>query len=1210
MPRLSKIGAAALAAFGWTSLSTVSASYLVVAGGGGGGTSRGGGGGAGGYQTGTTSLNPTLSYTVTVGAGGASGATYADASSNGGNSQLGTLTASVGGGAGANDGGATAGNGGSGGGGGSNFGTATSGQGNVGAVGGGSAPAYAAGGGGGAGAAGSTFSSQTAGSGGVGLASSITGTSTYYAGGGGGGTNGAGTAGSGGNGGGGAGSNASGGNGTAGTANTGGGGGGGGSWSSPNGRGGSGGAGVVIISYPAPQQFGGGVVTTSGSNVIHTFNTSGTLSPLSSLTASYLIVAGGGACVGWAGGGGGAGGLLTSSGLTIDTNSIYVVTVGAGGAGGSGASATSPSATQDGSVSSFSGVSVTATGGGSGGGYTGNARSGGSGGGGGNGSGTSNYLGASGTSGQGNAGGNALATYSVGGGGGGASAVGGNATSTTGGNGGAGTTVSSALGGGTYAGGGGGGANATSAGTGGAGGGGAGANGSPSTQVAGTSGTANTGGGGGGGSNWGTTSVTQASGGSGVVIISYAGSTQQMAGGTVTISGGNVIHTFTSSGYLTPIKYVNNSLRFRSSASAYLNRTLTTPTDNKKWTWSGWIKRGSLSNTSQGIFESPSSGSTFASIYFTSGDIINWYEASGGATVYILQTTQVFRDPAAWYHIVCAYDSTQATAANRQKMYVNGVQITAFSTATYVSQNTNGRINSAVTHKIGTFDASSNYFDGYNTEINFVDGQALTPTSFGTINSYGVWQPITYGGSYGTNGFYLPFISNSSTYAGGFNGSSQYLLTSTNASLALGTNSFTIEYWLYINSAGGGTVAVSSGNGTTTYDGLFGYQTGSQSLILYLSSTGSSWDIASGVAIGSTPTGTWNHVAITRSGNTFYTFVNGVQGATFSSSASIYQSANSISIGRAQSGTPINGNVSNLRVVVGTALYTSNFTIPTSNLTAVTNTKLLTLQNATIVDNSTNALTFTNTGSVVTGLTYPFSAAKIFSDQSPQGNNWTPNNISGAVGSTLDYMTDVPTLTSATAANYCTWNPLFRFSRSGGFAGTFSDGNLKVATGGNSTQFAGTLELCDGAYYEVTAVSIDASRSYIGLFSPSRSNLVTSSTNVAYDGTYNVLYSSDGGIWVNTTTGGNQPLTGSTWTNGDVISVAYKSGKIYLAKNGVWQNSGVPTSGTGFVASGWDAYGALLAYCGYNSTFSANFGQQPFIYTPPTGFVALNTYNM
>ena len=226
-------------------------------------------------------------------------------------------------------------------------------------------------------------------------------------------------------------------------------------------------------------------------------------------------------------------------------------------------------------------------------------------------------------------------------------------------------------------------------------------------------------------------------------------------------ANGNMLLASEDGGYR-----ISRSVRFRASASAYFNRTLSTPTNNKIWTWSGWVKRGSVSNNSQGIFESPSSGSTFASIYFTSGDIINWYDASGGATVYILQTTQVFRDPSAWYHIVCAYDSTQATASNRQKMYVNGVQITAFSTAIYVAQNTNGRINSAVSHKIGTFDASSNYLDGYQTEVNFIDGQALTPTSFGAFDAVtGVWNPIRYSGTYGTNGFYLNFSDNSAATA-------------------------------------------------------------------------------------------------------------------------------------------------------------------------------------------------------------------------------------------------------------------------------------------------------------------------------------------------------------------------------------------------------------------------------------------------------------
>ena len=208
---------------------------------------------------------------------------------------------------------------------------------------------------------------------------------------------------------------------------------------------------------------------------------------------------------------------------------------------------------------------------------------------------------------------------------------------------------------------------------------------------------------------------------------------------------------------------IENSLRLRSSASAYLSRTFGTPTNNQKWTYSCWFKRGSLT-TYQGLFEAPSSGSTFGAIYLTNTDIINWYDANAGATVYILQTSQVFRDPSAWYHLVCVYDSTQATASNRQKMYVNGVQITAFAAATYVAQNTNGRINSAVAHKIGTLDAAPSYFDGYLTEVNFIDGQALDPSSFGEYNEdTGVWQPAKYTGSYGTNGFYLPFSDATNT---------------------------------------------------------------------------------------------------------------------------------------------------------------------------------------------------------------------------------------------------------------------------------------------------------------------------------------------------------------------------------------------------------------------------------------------------------------
>ena len=1221
MPRLSKIGAAALAAFGWTGISSVTASYLQVAGGGAGGSGNSGyagtGGGAGGYLTGSITLNTSASYTISVGAGGAGTSV---SGLNGSNSTITgsgiSVTNSVGGGGGGGAiGGSTPGASGGSGGGGMALsgagGAGTASQGNAGGSGSSSTNSGSAGGGGGgAGATGASGGSgTTGGNGGVGLASSITGTSTYYAGGGGG----AGISnGTGGNGGG-----ANGNWNTYGlpaTASTGGGGGGGG-----NGYlGGNGGSGVVIISYLGAQQFGGGVVTSSGGYTIHTFNTSGTLSPLSSLSASYLIVAGGGGAGGYYSAGAGAGGMLTGSGVTIDTNSTYLVTVGAGGTGTGYATVGG-----QGTSSTFSMVTTTAVGGGTGaqsGVSSGSALNGGSGGGAIYNA-TTTY--GTGTSGQGNNGGQ-VTTFSgtaIGAGGGGAGAVGGNASNTTCGAGGNGLTSSISGTSTYYAGGGGGGCEgAGTFGAGGLGGGGAG-RGSTGYYANGVSGTANTGGGG-GGCGYGTTGTyTGGNGGSGVVIISYAGSVQQMAGGTVTISGGNVIHTFTSSGYLTPLKLVNNSLRFRSSATAYLNNTFKTPTSATTWTISTWVKRGTL-GTEQVLFGVFNSGTDYFYFGFNgSSDQLQIFDRPSGGGTNWLTTTQVFRDPAAWYHIVYVFDTTQATSTNRQKLYINGVQVTAFATQTPGAQNSVARWNAS--GNVGFIGRSGNsggqaYIDMYESEVNFIDGQALTPNSFGTFNSYGVWQPITYGGSYGTNGFYLPFISNSSTYAGGFSGSSQYLVTSTNASLALGTNSFTVEYWLYITASAGGTTAVSMGNGTTTYDSLFGYQSGA-GIILYLSSNGSAWDIASGISMGTTPVGTWNHVAVTRSGNTFYTFLNGVQVSTFSSSASIYQSANSVAIARAQSGSSVNGNISNVRVVIGTALYTSNFAIPTSNLTAVTNTKLLTLQNATIVDNSTNALTFTNTGTVTTGLTYPFSAAKIFNDQSPQGNNWTPNNISGVSGSTLDYMTDVPTLTSTTAANYCVLNPL---NNPTGYV-TYSQGNLTAINTASTTHsdFMGTMAMSPNTgkyYWEVIGTGDANTRNGTGI--GTAASMSSASNAWGFVAGQAGFYIGGGGLIYFENQGTTNVFTVS-WTTGNIIMYAYDSatGNFWAGQNGVWYSStgattGNPATGANPTvtlsnASTWFPGGTVYNQ-GTGSYLYHNFGQQPWAYSLPSGFVALNTYNL
>ncbi len=218
---------------------------------------------------------------------------------------------------------------------------------------------------------------------------------------------------------------------------------------------------------------------------------------------------------------------------------------------------------------------------------------------------------------------------------------------------------------------------------------------------------------------------------------------------------------------LSPDGYqISRSVRLRSSASAYLNRTPSSTTNRTTWTWSGWRKRSNVGAWGA-LFASQTSlgaASNFEYITFRSDDTLQWvtYTTSTQAN---LITTQVFRDPSAWYHIVVSFDSTQATAANRVKIYVNGNQVTAFSTATYPSLNYSSFINLNQIHTIGR-DNSGDYFDGYQTEDIFVDGQALTPSSFGETDAVtGVWKPKKYTGTYGTNGFYLNFSDNSAATA-------------------------------------------------------------------------------------------------------------------------------------------------------------------------------------------------------------------------------------------------------------------------------------------------------------------------------------------------------------------------------------------------------------------------------------------------------------
>jgi hypothetical protein len=242
---------------------------------------------------------------------------------------------------------------------------------------------------------------------------------------------------------------------------------------------------------------------------------------------------------------------------------------------------------------------------------------------------------------------------------------------------------------------------------------------------------------------------------------------------------------------------IRNSLRFRASASAYLSRTLTTPTNNKIFTYSVWVKRGALG--SQQFIHHAFYGDSgrYASIYFTSSDTLQvqsgiYTTGASTSASYNYITTQVFRDPSAWYHIVLAIDTTQATASNRSKLYVNGTQQTL--SGSFIPENTDLPINNTVVQTFGRYDyTTTNYFDGYIAETYLIDGQALTPSSFGeTDTTTGSWKPKAYSGTYGTNGFYLKFsdiATTSGSNAGlgkDFSGNANYWTTN-NISVTAGT---------------------------------------------------------------------------------------------------------------------------------------------------------------------------------------------------------------------------------------------------------------------------------------------------------------------------------------------------------------------------------------------------------------------------------------
>jgi len=199
-------------------------------------------------------------------------------------------------------------------------------------------------------------------------------------------------------------------------------------------------------------------------------------------------------------------------------------------------------------------------------------------------------------------------------------------------------------------------------------------------------------------------------------------------------------------------------------ASTRIYRTAGTPTSQKKATVSFWVKMGNLT-ANEHIFDTYTDSNNRSHIQFDDVDKIDVRFKVSGSNIGRIVCTPKFRDPTAWYHIVVALDTTQATSTDRIKLYINGEQNTSadngFTTETYPSQNAD--VNLSGTHTIGAYHNGGSpnlYFSGSLTHVHYTDGYAYAASDFGeTDTTSGIWKPKTSpsGINYGTNGFFLKF---------------------------------------------------------------------------------------------------------------------------------------------------------------------------------------------------------------------------------------------------------------------------------------------------------------------------------------------------------------------------------------------------------------------------------------------------------------------
>nr|ANO58169.1 hypothetical protein [uncultured Gammaproteobacteria bacterium] len=583
---------------------------------------------------------------------------------------------------------------------------------------------------------------------------------------------------------------------------------------------------------------------------------------------------------------------------------------------------------------------------------------------------------------------------------------------------------------------------------------------------------------------------------------------------------------------------IDQSLRFDDGDSAYLSRTQTAG-NRKTWTWSGWAKRCQLAATLD-IFGTPSEGDGLR--WFGAASNLNFLcLGSGGAWII---TDAEYRDVGAWYHIVLAFDTTESVAADRVKLWVNGVQVTSFSSSSYPAEDSEFKINnSGDVFSIGRGHAND-YLDGYLAEVYFIDGTAYDADDFGeTDTTTNQWKPIDAVDdlTFGTNGFYQKYsgteladsftddstagddsphtitgygdvtntlaqakVGASSIY---FDGTGDYLSIPSSSDFGFGTGEFTFETWVRFAAINEYQWIIGS-NADNHFDIM--YSTDGTSIYVYLEDNGDALTFS-----WSPSTDTWYHLAVVRQSDTLRVYIDGTQLGT-GSAASADINATGLVFGMQQGSTyPLNGYLDSVRLSDSVRYPDgTTFTPSTTEFTADSNTMLLI--------------------SIWTG--------GLGADSSGNYNTFTPTNLVAG-----DQVLDSPTNNWATCR-------LMNYPPSSG--ATFTEGNLYLTTGSsgggrNTGRMSVSTILANSGKWYAELMVFSTTSFYCGV-GTNQVHVSSTSDNTRYA----FIYGVDGKVLLNTDGSEAFSTYGSAFSTGDIVQIYIdmdaSTPEVYFGKNGSW----------------------------------------------------------